>query len=427
MTRARALLRSVLLAVVGIGVLGGPLATPAEAQTTTMPSTLRYGSGLLDVPVASVIPHLAVVGSYSGFALDLPGRVRIGPDGQPTGRGAPVSQWLSDAAVTVGIADRAEVGATFQSFAGEGSGGDLWGGFGRFLLLDPVELDGLGLAVGGRWLTSPSFEGGPAQGVAEPGRLGSSDDRLRSTYTGDTGGVDTNFSPYVVASALLPGFDLRYVPDHDFTFVVGRGGGMFSQGGHLPWYGSGPTEGWFYGTAVHVELRNHLLLDLMAEHNAFEVNLGAQLDMGGVRVGAFLLGSDYEGKASAYRSTKWGLSASIAVCPDRGGLCGPELRDRNVPDTIQLPAPPPDTIVVEPDRTGALPGAPGSNSAAENVVGIASRIVEGGGGEGADSWSAGLEGPADRPQGERCFSTMRFVALRVARAAPRAVASSAQA
>ena len=41
----------------GLG-LAALLAAPAiHAQTTTMPSTLRYGSGLLDIPVASELPH----------------------------------------------------------------------------------------------------------------------------------------------------------------------------------------------------------------------------------------------------------------------------------------------------------------------------------------------------------------------------------
>ncbi|MDX1567989.1 MAG: hypothetical protein R3223_09320, partial [Longimicrobiales bacterium] len=354
-------------------------------------------SGLLDIPVAAVVPHRGVVGSYSGFSLDVPEPPIIGPEGTVVGSEAPLSRWLSDGALTVGLWDRAEVGATFQSFSGEGSGGNVWGGFGRFLLLNPTELDGLGLAVGARWVTSPSFRGGDAEAVAEPSRLGFADGRLRSVYAGDTEGVNTNLSPYVVASALLPGFDLRFVPDHDFTFVLGHGGGMFSQGGHLPWYAAGRSDGWFYGAAAHVEIRNHFHLDLMAEHNGFEANLGAQLNMGGVRVGAFLLGSDYDGRASAYRSTKWGLSASVAICPDRGGLCRPELRDRNLPDTIQLPAPPPDTIVVEGEAPTASVG----------VLPDQELVLP--------------------DQELRYFSTTRFVALRAARAAPRAVPSFAQA
>ena len=42
-------------------------APSAMSQTTKMPSTLRWGSGLIDVPVASVLPHLAITGTYSGF------------------------------------------------------------------------------------------------------------------------------------------------------------------------------------------------------------------------------------------------------------------------------------------------------------------------------------------------------------------------
>ena len=46
--------RRVLLAAIVTAVGAGQ----ALAQTPTMPSTLRYGSGLLDVPVSSVRPHL---------------------------------------------------------------------------------------------------------------------------------------------------------------------------------------------------------------------------------------------------------------------------------------------------------------------------------------------------------------------------------
>ncbi|MGD2069101.1 MAG: hypothetical protein PVI57_10550, partial [Gemmatimonadota bacterium] len=52
------------------GVVALATATSAGAQTTKMPSTLRYGSGYLDTPSASVIPHLALVGTYSGFWID---------------------------------------------------------------------------------------------------------------------------------------------------------------------------------------------------------------------------------------------------------------------------------------------------------------------------------------------------------------------
>lgn len=328
-----------------------------EAQTTRMPGTLRYGSGLLDVPVASVLPHLAVSGVYSGFSVEVPARPVVGSDGSVIGREERWSRWLSDGSLTVGLLDRAEVGVSAQSFGGPEDGGSMVGGFGRLLLLDPGARDGLGLSVGARYVSAPDFEGDEAEPEPRPGRLGFADRRLRADYGPGVGDVGTRLSPYVVASALLPGFDLRFVPEHDFTFVLGRGWGMFSDGGDLPWYTFTSSGGWFLGSALHLRLRDHLLLNLVGEFNGFDTNLGAELDVGGVQVGTFLLGANHDSDESAYRSRKWGLSASVAFCPVGGGLCGPELRQRAGPDTVRLPSPPPDTVVVE--RTGVTAYAGG--------------------------------------------------------------------
>jgi len=68
--------------------LAALLAAPAlQAQTTTMPSTLRYGSGLMDIPVASVLPHLAITGTYSGFFVNLERNLQVDASGQPVGFG----------------------------------------------------------------------------------------------------------------------------------------------------------------------------------------------------------------------------------------------------------------------------------------------------------------------------------------------------
>ena len=97
------------------------------------------------------------------------------------------------------------------------------------------------------------------------------------------------------------------------------------------------------------------MLNLIGEWNGFDINLGAQLDFGGIRVGGFLLGANYAEEVSIYRSKKLGILGSIALCPDSGGFCSPELIERPVPDTIRLPAPPPDTVVVEREIVPPLP------------------------------------------------------------------------
>ena len=63
------------------------VALPSAAQTPTMPSTQRYGSGLLDIPVAGVLPHLNVTTTFSGFWASLGRRIEIDAAGQPSGFG----------------------------------------------------------------------------------------------------------------------------------------------------------------------------------------------------------------------------------------------------------------------------------------------------------------------------------------------------
>ncbi len=124
-------------------------ASALSAQSTTMPSTLRYGSGLMDIPVASVLPHMTITGTYSGFFMDLGRTLEIDASGNPIAFGGPVDKFYSDASMAIGLFDRAELGATLQSFNAAASGGNQWGLFGRLQLLQP-ETMGIGLAVGGR-------------------------------------------------------------------------------------------------------------------------------------------------------------------------------------------------------------------------------------------------------------------------------------
>ena len=321
-------------------------------QTPTMPSTLRYGSGLIDIPVSSVLPHMAITGTFSGFFLNLGRRVEIDDTGAPVSFGPGIDEFFSDGSVAFGLFDRAEVGASFQSFEDAASGGDVWGIFGRVRLWEPVD-QGLGLAVGGRYLKSPTFADGRDY---SPGRLGLADDRLRKDYTG-LRGVDTNLSLYGVATAFLRGFDRGPLPPNDMTFTLGRGSGMFSDGGELDFYSPGHANGWFFGSAIHVEVSDRSKLTLMAEHNGFDVNVGGHFDWNGLRVGAQYLASNHawptDGHTSEYQKPKFGILASIAICPSAPGFrCRPRMMERTEPDTIWIPPPPPDTVIV---RVGGAP------------------------------------------------------------------------
>jgi len=58
-------------------ILALGLALPAAGQSTRNGPTLRHGSGLLDVPVASALPDGSLRFNYSSFLLDVAGSTEI--------------------------------------------------------------------------------------------------------------------------------------------------------------------------------------------------------------------------------------------------------------------------------------------------------------------------------------------------------------
>jgi hypothetical protein len=338
--------------------LAALLAAPAlQAQTTTMPSTLRYGSGLLDIPVASVLPHMAITGTFSGFFMEMGRTVDINAAGDVIGYGpGTASKFYSDASVALGLFDRVELGTTIQSLNDAASGGNMWGLFGRVNLFKPSN-QGLGLAVGGRYVMAPDFNDGTTY---QPNRLGFPDDRFRESYTGKDD-VSTELSLYAVSTAHIRGFDQGFLPKHDLTLSLGYGTGMFQDGDKLPFYKYASSDGWFLGSAVHFGLGQNSILTFMGEYNGFDVNLGAQLDFGGIRLGAHALAINYpepfNGYWSEYRKPKFGILGSVAVCPSAGGLfCKPRMIERPEPEVriVQVAAPP-DTVRITREVERALP------------------------------------------------------------------------
>jgi hypothetical protein len=333
-----------------------PPSAMAQTETTTMPSTLRYGSGLLDIPVAGVLPHLAVIGTYSGFFVDLDRREQVASSGATSGYGAGLAEYYADASFALGLFDRMEVGTTLQALNAGSDGGNMWGMFGRLQVVRAPR-EGLGLAVGARYVTAPDFGDGISR---QPGRLGIPDERLRSTYEGSAGDVATKLSLYGVATAHVPGGGGGLLPRHDLTFSLGYGSGMFQSGGHLPFYSGADSDGWFFGSSLHVGLTNDAALSFLGEYNGFDVNLGAQVDVGGLRIGAHVLGVNQTeplgGYSSEYRRPKLGVLVSLAACPSGGTvLCKPTVAQRQLPRVVQLPAPPPDTVVVAREVPPPLP------------------------------------------------------------------------
>src|SRR5688572_10317333 len=88
---------------------------PLQAQTTKMPSTLRWGMGHVDVPSAAVLPHLAIVPTVSGFWVNLDNTPVIDHRGNVIGTAGPLEKFYSDASVTIGLFDRVDVGAVLHS------------------------------------------------------------------------------------------------------------------------------------------------------------------------------------------------------------------------------------------------------------------------------------------------------------------------
>jgi hypothetical protein len=131
---------------------------------------------------------------------------------------------------------------------------------------------------------------------------------------------------------------------------------MFREGEELAFYSANDSEGFFAGGGIHFALNESTLLHVMGEYNGFDLNFGAQLDFGGVRIGGHWLGANYQNDLDVYRSSKFGVLGSLALClSGEGFLCKPHLTDREAPDTVQLPAPPPDTVVVEREVAPPLP------------------------------------------------------------------------
>lgn len=340
--------RAGIVAVVALAVL----LRPAAAQPKDVSATLRYGSGLVDIPVATVLPHLTFTANYSGFRLPRSRTNGSTPSGRDRDGRDSGERWLSDGSVAIGLFDRLEAGATLQHHADARDGGRVVGGFGRLSLL-PGSIDRLGLAVGARFVTSPSF-GDDGRGGPQPNRLGYPDARVVRNPAGARE-FRGNLSPYVVATAVLPGLDAMPLA-YDMTVTAGWGGGLFSAGGDLDFYHDGTSGGLFAGSAMRVSLGATTGVSMMAEFNGFDVNAGLRFDFGAAQVSAFALGMNHDG-SSAFRSRKFGVSGSIAVCADALGLC--RRRSHAPADTITLPAPPPDTVIVarafEPSRPAGTP------------------------------------------------------------------------
>ena len=296
----RSIRRSVLLALFVLVPWGG-----VSAQLPTSPS-LRWGSGYLDVPTASILPGSGVRAVFSGFWSSVPSSPEVDGSGAVIGAGPSRDAFHGDLALSLGLLDRIEVGVSLQSFQSEDEGGDLWGAFGTLVLLRP-EPGGLGLAVGARLLSRPELSGG-IEGA--PSRLGFNDARLRRSYEGGIE-VDTRFTPWVAGTLALPGPRSRGLPESDVTLTAGWGGGTFREGDPLTWYSDGASGGWFAGASWGFAIGGATTLGFEAEYSGFDVNVGADVHWGRARIGVHGLGLKHGDRTSVYHTRRLGISDGL--------------------------------------------------------------------------------------------------------------------
>lgn len=321
-----------------VALASGLLPVAVQAQAPPFSQTLRWGTGYLDVPVAAVLPGGSFRAAFSGF--------RVSPDVLPGDE----SRFHGDGVLSLGLFDRLELGTSLQSFNDAGDGGNLVGFFGRALIVDPTAT-GFGLAAGVRRLGQPDVPGAP---VATP-RLGFPAPGLLRRDPSTGGEVDADWSLYGVASLFLPGIQAPGLPDNTVSLSLGWGTGLFREGEDVEVYADGSWGGWFGGVSLDLRLGEATTLSLMADHGGLDTNLGGEVAWNGVRAGVHLLGLNHGESVSPWRSRKVGFSVSLTACPLLRRDCRPGVRRAHLPDTVRLPAPPPDTVIVR-DTAGLAPG-----------------------------------------------------------------------
>ena len=335
------------------------LTVQVGSAQTTMPSTQRFGSGYLDVPAASVLPHLAIQGTFSGFfTQQSPTLVADQTSGAVIGLGPRVdNEFRGDASLTVGLFDRLELGAGLAQTGDIDNGGNMFAYFGRLALLKPKSTGGLGLAVGARYNDAPNYDNGFEY---QPNRLGYADRRVRGDYNGAVGeSFDSELTLYGVGTVNVAGPDVSWLPKNDVTLSGGYGNGLFQEGDDFAWHSFTDSDGWFGAISWAWGIGDSALIHLITEWNGFDWNSGVQFDVNGFRFGAQLLGMNHTEDLSVFRSTKFGVLASVALCPTDGFLCETRMVERLSADTVQLPAPAPDTVVVTREVAPELPtGSP---------------------------------------------------------------------
>jgi hypothetical protein len=268
---------------VAIGLaLAGLLVRPAGAQESDVyGSSLYWGSGLIDVPVAWVSP-------LSGdFALNYSGKTfEVDPTAPKINYDGSINSQLT---FSMSLWGRAEIGVAAYSANPE------QGFFGKALLLREGDL-----AVGGasRWLPGVAVgvrNVGPYEHIDRFGvgyRLLPPDEANNARHQPDElhENFDTRNTVYGVATKGFALSDIRPSwPAIDVSLTVGYGNGLFEDDGGLgDDYASNATGGLFYGAQMTFLPVRNVTFALMAENNAWDYNVGATALWRGLRAGLYV-------------------------------------------------------------------------------------------------------------------------------------------
>ncbi|MGH7717426.1 MAG: hypothetical protein ACREON_01095 [Gemmatimonadaceae bacterium] len=247
----------------------------ANAQVR-YPQTMFWGSGLIDIPVAWVSPLTGDFSlSYTGQSLE-----------------TSFSGLNDHGAIAFSFFGRVEVGAALYSNNPE------YGLFGQVLLVNEDHFRGRPGLMG--WI--PSIALG-ARNVSEYDKI----DRFGLGYelvqAPTSPGRDHEPDPFhqgfdtspTFFGVVTKSFSLNELmadgPNVNFSFSAGYGNGLFEDDGGLgDAYSTSETGGLFGGVKVDVRPTAATNLSFMAEHNAWEINLGAAVEHRGIRASLYWTG-----------------------------------------------------------------------------------------------------------------------------------------
>jgi hypothetical protein len=262
--------RAALTAFLSLGV-----ATSLAAQQD-FPQTLYWGSGLIDIPVAWAPP---VTGD---FAIGYSGkRFRLDPVATKLDYNDRLNSQLT---FSTGLFGRLEGGVAFFSSNPE------YGFFVRGVLVTEEDLQNRGGAF--RWLPAVAVGARNLGKYGHIDRFGMGYQLLPPTpqepdasHQADSlhRNFDTAPTLYAVATKSAS------IGKVGVSASLGVGNGLFSDKGGLgAAYAANPTGGIFYGAMVDLPASPDLRFTLLAEHNAWDFNVGAVAAYRGIRAGMYV-------------------------------------------------------------------------------------------------------------------------------------------